>query len=220
MILLWPLATAFPGLAGYAMERSSVGQVGEGAVEHPSATAGKINKKLRDGAGPACSDFGLDGDVGLLVGSPQGLAGQDDQIVVFDEDLAAEFDAGSSGTSEPLDKLRGGRQLHVEAASGGMQVADQVLESELAGCRGVPAPPGPGSAANAGGKPEVHRWIVAGHIPLLYTPARVPLEQGEQSYCLDVLVPAECEAVAAEGAVEDACLVQVSGEGGPLMNRR
>ena len=97
-------------------------QVGEGAIT-PSTTPGEINKKLRDGVDPARPDCGLDGDVGLLVASPHGPADQDDQIVVFDEDLAAKVDAGSPHTSQLLDKLGGG--------TGGMSVLNQ----PPAGCR-------------------------------------------------------------------------------------
>ena len=52
-----------------------------------------------------------------------------------------------------------------------------------------------------------------------HAPAHIALAEGEQGYCLDVFVPAECEAIS-KGPVEEPCLVQVSGEGGLLMNRR
>ena len=54
--------------------------------------------------GSACSDFGLDGDTGLLLGNPRRFAGEDDQVVVFDEDLAVKVDAGSPDAAEPLDE--------------------------------------------------------------------------------------------------------------------
>src|SRR5260370_26842665 len=75
-------------------------------------------------------------------------------MVVFDEDLAAEVDAGSPDASELLDELGRGRQVYGEAASGRMQVADQVLQGELAGGWGVPAPPA-GRPAAAGSRSQL-----------------------------------------------------------------
>jgi|SRR5689334_24979607 hypothetical protein len=54
---------------------------------------------------------------------------------------------------------------------------------------------------------------------LAHAPAHIALAEGEQGYCLDACVPAECEAVA-HRPVEEPCLLQVTGEGGPLMNGR
>lgn len=56
-----------------------------------------------------------------------------------------------------------------------MQAGDQMLERELTGCRGVPAPPVPAPEAHAGGTPKVNRRIFAAQILLMYSPARVPL---------------------------------------------
>jgi hypothetical protein len=68
--------------------------------------------------------------------------------------------------------------------------------------------------------PAVHRRVVAAQMPLMHSPAHIPLEQGEQRDRLHVAVPAKCEAVTVEGAAEDPGVLQVRGEGGPLMNRR
>ena len=196
-------------------------QAAEGTVMHPSDTgntAGKIDKKGRDGADPAWSDLDLDRDVRLLrqlVYSPRGLAGQDDQVVVFDQDLIAEFDAGLPGAPELLGKPGGGRNVHVEAACA-VQVANQVLEGKLAGRRGVLIPPVPGLAV-VSETPGVYRRVFVGQVPAPYAPQHVPLAEGEQGHCPDGCVPAKCGAVA---KYPGSGLLQVSDEGGPLMKRR
>src|SRR5260370_25240239 len=101
-------------------------------------------------------------------------------MVVLDEDLAAEVDAGSPDAWEVLDELGRGRQVYGEAASGRMQVADQVLQGELAGGWGVPAPPAGRPAAAGVQKPVVHGWVFASQMLPRYTPAHVPLDKGEQ----------------------------------------
>lgn len=97
MTLLWPLATALSRLARYVVVRSPVVQVCEDAMG-PAAAPGQINQKLRDGTPVWVIPMTV--RTVMPVSPWSGLVGKDDQIVVFDEDLASEVDAGSPDTSQ------------------------------------------------------------------------------------------------------------------------